>query len=189
MRRYTRTTATTGETKSEERSRHAATHAPVLRACLGRMRGRCRACAAPRSARKGGATAWLLAQRARDSPLQKVHCIYKSFIMNYTMVYLKWEACLVRGYMGYRDYNACREEREREKPGLQRAWDTRNRALSCRCSRVRTHHHRGEGRLPSLFLPSCSPLSLLLPVYLRIVHATHARVYKLVVRSRMLAPG
>lgn len=27
--------------------------------------------------------------------------------MNYTMVYLKWEACLVRGYMGYRDYNAC----------------------------------------------------------------------------------
>ena len=68
-------------------------------------------------------------------------------------------------------------EREREKPGLQRAWDTRNRALSCRCSRVRTH--RGEGRLSSLFLP----------VYLRIVHATHARVYKLVVRSRMLAPG
>lgn len=35
--------------------------------------------------------------------------------MNYTMVYLKWEACLVRGYMGYRDYNACREERERER--------------------------------------------------------------------------
>lgn len=27
--------------------------------------------------------------------------------MNYTMVYLKWEACLVHGYMGYRDYNAC----------------------------------------------------------------------------------
>ena len=183
MRRYTRTTGATGETKSEEGSRHAGTHAPVLRACLGRMRGRCRACAAPRTARKGGATAWLLAQRARDSPLQKVHCIYKSFIMNYTMVYLKWEACLVRGYMGYRDYNACREERERErereKPGLQRAWDTRNRALSCRCSRVRTHHHPGEGRLSSLFLP----------VYLRIVHATHARVYKLVVRSRMLAPG
>lgn len=66
--------------------------------------------------RKGGATAWLLAQRARDAPPQKVHCIYKSFIMNYTMVYLKWEACLVRGYMGYRDYNACGGE----KPGLQR---------------------------------------------------------------------
>lgn len=149
-----------GRNKKRGTTRHAATHAPVLRAYLGRMRGRCRACAAPRTARKGGATAWLLAQRARDSPLQKVHCIYKSFIMNYTMVYLKWEACLVRGYMGYRDYNACREEREREKPGLQRAWDTRNRALSCRCSRVRTHYHRGEGRLSSLFLPSRSPLSL-----------------------------
>lgn len=52
----------------------------------------------------------LLAQQARGAPAQKVHCIYKSFIMNYTMVYLKWEACLVRGYMGYRDYNACSEE-------------------------------------------------------------------------------
>lgn len=81
------------------------------------MRESWRACAIPRVARKGGATAWLLAQRARDAPLQKVHCIYKSFIMNYTMVYLKWEACLVRGYMGYRDYNACRGE----KPGLQRS--------------------------------------------------------------------
>lgn len=137
MRRYTRTTATTGETKSEERSRHAATHAPVLRACLGRMRGRCRACAAPRSARKGGATAWLLAQRARDSPLQKVHCIYKSFIMNYTMVYLKWEACLVRGYMEYRDYNACREERERERnrdyngPGIRATGRCRVGVLAC----------------------------------------------------------
>lgn len=56
---------------------------------------------------------------------QKVHCIYKSFIMNYTMVYLKWEACLVHGYMGYRDYNACggaggRERGERD-PRLQEA--------------------------------------------------------------------
>ena len=38
--------------------------------------------------------------------------------MNYTMVYLKWEACLVRGYMGYRDYNACRVERNRDYNGL-----------------------------------------------------------------------
>lgn len=65
-----------------------------------------------------------LAQRA---PAQKVHCIYKSFIMNYTMVYLKWEACLVHGYMGYRDYNACGGGRERGErdPRLQEAADSR----------------------------------------------------------------
>jgi hypothetical protein len=27
--------------------------------------------------------------------------------MNYMMLYLKWVGCLVRRYMGYRDYNAC----------------------------------------------------------------------------------
>lgn len=115
-----------------------------MRPCCERVRGACVDAGAQvrcrRAARKGGATTWLLAQRARDSPLQKVHCIYKSFIMNYTMVYLKWEACLVRGYMGYRDYNACRAERE---TGTTTGWDTRNRTLlSCRCFRVRTHHHR-----------------------------------------------
>lgn len=60
--------------------------------------------------------------------VQKVHCIYKSFIMNYTMVYLKWEACLVHGYMGYRDYNACgggRESGTRAIPRLQEAADSR----------------------------------------------------------------
>ena len=161
MRRYTRTTGATGETKSEEGSRHAGTHAPVLRACLGRMRGRCRACAAPRTARKGGATAWLLAQRARDSPLQKVHCIYKSFIMNYTMVYLKWEACLVRGYMGYRDYNACREERERERergrnrdyngPGIRATGRCRVGVLAC----VRTTTLAKVASLLSSSLSTC----------------------------------
>lgn len=60
-----------------------------------------------------------LAQRARGAPAQKVHCIYKSFIMNYTMVYLKWEACLVHGYMGYRDYNACGGGRERGERDLR----------------------------------------------------------------------
>lgn len=62
-----------------------------------------------RQRRQGGPDVVVLSHngRARDTPAQKVHCIYKSFIMNYTMVYLKWEACLVRGYMGYRDYNAC----------------------------------------------------------------------------------
>lgn len=75
--------------------------------------------------RRGGC----LAQRARGTPAQKVHCIYKSFIMNYTMVYLKWEACLVRGYMGYRDYNACGGERERNErdPRLQEAVDRAQR--------------------------------------------------------------
>lgn len=92
-----------------------------------------------RQRRQGGPDVVVLAQRARarDTPAQKVHCIYKSFIMNYTMVYLKWEACLVRGYMGYRDYNACggsgggreghgghKGEGERD-PGLQGAPDPR----------------------------------------------------------------
>lgn len=47
--------------------------------------------------------------------------------MNYTMVYLKWEACLVHGYMGYRDYNACGGGRERGErdPRLQEAADSR----------------------------------------------------------------
>lgn len=70
-----------------------------------------------------------LAQRARGAPAQKVHCIYKSFIMNYTMVYLKWEACLVHGYMGYRDYNACGGGRKRD-PRLQEAADSRATARS-----------------------------------------------------------
>lgn len=38
---------------------------------------------------------------------QKVHCIYALFIANYTMVYLKWKACRVHGYMEYWEYNAC----------------------------------------------------------------------------------
>lgn len=40
----------------------------------------------------GGNVAVVLAQRAPRcvrAPVKKVHCIYKSFIMNYTMVYLK----------------------------------------------------------------------------------------------------
>lgn len=77
--------------------------------------------------RKGESRRGCLAQRARGAPAQKVHCIYKSFIMNYTMVYLKWEACLVHGYMGYRDYNACGGGRERSErdPRLQEAADSR----------------------------------------------------------------
>lgn len=78
--------------------------------------------------RKGGVgRRGCLAQRARGAPAQKVHCIYKSFIMNYTMVYLKWEACLVHGYMGYRDYNACGGGRDRGErdPRLQEAADSR----------------------------------------------------------------
>jgi len=76
---------------------------------------------------KGESRRGCLAQRARGAPTQKVHCIYKSFIMNYTMVYLKWEACLVHGYMGYRDYNACggRRERSERDPRLQEAADPR----------------------------------------------------------------
>jgi len=76
--------------------------------------------------RKGGERAEVVASHNGRAVLwQKVHCIYKSFIMNYTMVYLKWEACLVHGYMGYRDYNACggaggRERGERD-PRLQEA--------------------------------------------------------------------
>lgn len=65
--------------------------------------------------------------RARCPGTQKVHCIYKSFIMNYTMVYLKWEACLVRGYMGYRDYNACGADGEQTgEPGVQEASEIRS---------------------------------------------------------------
>lgn len=64
--------------------------------CRG-YKGRLRACNFPSPS---------LSRSLSPQPLQKVHCIYKSFIMNYTMLYLKWEACLVPGYMGYRDYNA-----------------------------------------------------------------------------------
>lgn len=74
---------------------------------------RARLCACTRGEEKGENRRGCLAQRARGAPAQKVHCIYKSFIMNYTMVYLKWEACLVHGYMGYRDYNTCGGGRER----------------------------------------------------------------------------
>lgn len=83
----------------------------------------------------GRAADALLAQQARGAPAQKVHCIYKSFIMNYTMVYLKWKACLVRGYMGYRDYNACSEGARRGKYETTRGLESaRNRTISCRCS-------------------------------------------------------
>lgn len=85
-------------------------------------------CVRAHAAKKGGELRrGCLAQRARGAPAQKVHCIYKSFIMNYTMVYLKWEACLVHGYMGYRDYNACGGGRERSErdPRLQEAADSR----------------------------------------------------------------
>lgn len=85
-------------------------------------------CMRAHAAKKGGEPRrGCLAQRARDAPAQKVHCIYKSFIMNYTMVYLKWEACLVHGYMGYRDYNAYGGERVRDgrDPRLQEATDSR----------------------------------------------------------------
>lgn len=85
---------------------------------------------------KGESRRGCLAQRARGAPTQKVHCIYKSFIMNYTMVYLKWEACLVHGYMGYRDYNACgggREQGERSET-TRGCGFARNRTISCRCS-------------------------------------------------------
>lgn len=107
------------------------------------------------------------------------------------MVYLKWEACLVRGYMGYRDYNACREERERERnrdyngPGICATGRCRVGVLAC----VRTTTVAKAVSPLSSSLLALLFLSLFLPVYLRIVHATHARVYKLVVRSRMLAPG
>lgn len=117
--------------------------------------------------KKRGSRRWLLAQRARGAPVQKVHCIYKSFIMNYTMVYLKWEACLVRGYMGYRDYNACGGERRteggrgRRGPRLQEASDPRatgryrvgvlSRAHAlpdCELTRIHTHpiHDRTSTR-------------------------------------------
>lgn len=83
----------------------------------------------------------------RGASTQKVHCIYKSFIMNYTMVYLKWEACLVRGYMGYRDYNACGGERERSErdPRLQEAVDSRATArYRVGVSRVRISYLRSR---------------------------------------------
>lgn len=85
-------------------------------------------CMRAHAAKKWGEPTWLpRTTGARCAPAQKVHCIYKSFIMNYTMVYLKWEACLVHGYMGYRDYNACGGGRERGErdPRLQEAADSR----------------------------------------------------------------
>lgn len=85
-------------------------------------------CMRAHAAKKWGEPTWLpRTTGARCAPAQKVHCIYKSFIMNYTMVYLKWEACLVHGYMGYRDYNACSGGRERGErdPRLQEAADSR----------------------------------------------------------------
>lgn len=96
-------------------------------------------CVHTRQGKGGEPRRGYLAQQARGAPTQKVHCIYKSFIMNYTMVYLKWEACLVHGYMGYRDYNACgggREgtERERFETTRGRADPARNRTIACRCS-------------------------------------------------------
>lgn len=130
---------------------------PCRDARLTRMRRCVHACAWPRVVEKEEPHA-LVARTtgARCARLQKVHCIYKSFIMNYTMVYLKWEACLVRGYMGYRDYNAC----GREKPGLQRGWDTRNRTLSCRCSRVRTQHDHASVRSVNRPRHACTRLQI-----------------------------
>lgn len=96
--------------------------------------------------REGGDDAVARTTGARCPDIQKVHCIYKSFIMNYTMVYLKWEACLVRGYMGYRDYNACGahggQTRGRGSRSLQEASEIRAQQpadIACRCSLSRAH--------------------------------------------------
>lgn len=123
----------------EEHTDEGSLGAGIRHACA---TARARACACTHGEAKGGRGAdALLAQRAHGAPAQKVHCIYKSFIMNYTMVYLKWEACLVRGYMGYRDYNACSEEGAKGgNTRLQGASNLRgNRTISCRCSLSRAH--------------------------------------------------
>lgn len=125
---------------------------PRYDACVPpRMYARMRACAWCTLGEEKGKPTWMLAQRARGAPVQKVHCIYKSFIMNYTMVYLKWEACLVRGYMGYRDYNACggesgerraasgRRKRAEGSKTTRGFGSARNRTISCRCSLACAH--------------------------------------------------
>lgn len=114
------------------------------------------------------------AQRARA--VQKVHCIYKSFIMNYTMVYLKWEACLVRGYMGYRDYNACasRERTEKEE-GTGGGEGTRENRKDYKRSRIL------PGMISRVGVPLACALSTCLP------SRTHTRAnlaYARMVRAR-----